>query len=830
MSMGTKKSAARLWRAVRSLLAVVVITLAVLLGLARAVYPMIAEQREQIQLWASEAAGRPVRIARVAVAVEGLAPQFTLYGLSLMGDEGRIPLLELEEVRVTLSMWESLREWRLAPSEVVVVGPEFAIERTASGELQLMGLTTEGADLVDSRALYGWLLARPRLEIENARIRWQGRRSADDVLQLEGVDFLLSNIGEEHRLTGRVATAADSAEGLLEFEWVLHGGLRDELPWHGSLHLLGRGVQLGRLPYIRDYLSGGFSGEAWLSHSDFAFDSVVLNLAAEEWLVRGESAEELVIESLNGRISWARQEQGWQLQLHQFAAEIGGRAWPESSLDLVLKRDDAGGQQLTLEGDHLDLAAAEVAGNWFAGRFGWASLPVTDLVGSVRGFSGAVSQDAQEQLVDYAFSGGFEQVGWRGHGSLPSIMGLGGTVVLNREGGRGELQSGAMVVDFPNQFDQPIPLHSGSGALVWQQLPGGGWSLKAPAIKLRTEELAAAVAVELTWLGGDDSAEIDLLAEFDDLPVTRVQTYLPMRLFGSALGEWFESALVGGELSDTTLRIRGPLNGFPYTSGGGLFEVRGRVNNGTLRYQADWPRLEGLEGALVFDGAGMQGQFAQGRVLQTQLREIDVALPFASGQRLLKVNGLASGPNSSYLQFLAESPLGDRFSAVADALQLAGDGELNLALRIPIDDGEGYGVGGLVELAGVDLTVPAAALQIGQLRGQIGFSDEGVWAEGLRGELLGGDVAVDLSTRGGVTELQASGEVDGAALQDFLGLEGPPVLLGAVPWQGVLALGPARSTLTLESSLQGVALQAPLPVGKSARGVLPLRLTAEHET
>ncbi|MCG2634214.1 MAG: TIGR02099 family protein [Gammaproteobacteria bacterium] len=812
-----------IWGVMRSLIAVVVITLAVLLVLARAAYPLIAEQREQIQLWASEATGRPVRIERVEVGRKGLSPEFSLIGVSVLRDRASATsLVELERVRVVLSPWRSLLELRPSPSQIVIVGPEFELERTESGEVRLLGLTPDGVDAGENQLLYEWLASRPALEIEGARIHWRDTLHPDENLELEAVDFSLSNQGDEHRLSGRLGGAEESPVDGLQFQWVLYGQLGDEKPWPGALHIQAAELPLGALPYIRDYVSGRFSGQAWIAHRGFALESLVLNLLGDDWLLGGNGRTDLLLDNLDGRMQWTRQDAGWRLQLHQFEADVDGRHWPAGELDFALLESPDGVRRLEWGGSHLDLAVAEYAGSWLAERLGRTiALPVNGLEGAIRQFRGAFDLEGlRDQNRAYAFKGVAADIGWQAEGSVPKVSGLSGTLALDERGGRAELRSEGLTVDANAWFQGPLQLDSLLGEVKWGTESAGGWQITAPAINLVTPDMTATARFNLNWpVEPAESPEIDGTLEISKLSVPRVPTYLPLKLFHKNLGDWLGRALIGGEVTTATLRVKGPLRQFPFNQGGGLFEVRSQLSGGLLDYQAGWPRLQALQGELIFTGSGMTGHLNSGRVLQTRLESVDVALPFSRGQQVVAVDGVARGAASSFMQFLADSPLANRFARLAEVMQPEGGGALKLALRIPLKRGAEYGVGGVVNVDGTDLNFPAINLRINHVQGDIGFSEAGVWADELTGELLGGPLAASIVTRGRATRIRAKGELVGLELQALLGLGGPEspgVLRGKTPWQGELTLDSAGSTLQLQSELKGLALQLPKPLGKPA--------------
>ena len=140
---------------------------------------------------------------------------------------------------------------------------------------------------------------------------------------------------------------------------------------------------------------------------------------------------------------------------------------------------------------------------------------------------------------------------------------------------------------------------------------------------------------------------------------------------------------------------------------------------------------------------------------------------------------------------------------------------------------------GTVTLAGNDVRMTPDTPLMAKARGLVTFSDSGFQIIGGQARMLGGDLRLEGGTRAGATGaesvvlLRAQGTVtaDGLRQATELGFFSRLArhATGGTAYSGSLGFRDGVPELMLSSNLQGLGLNLPLPLGKAADTVLPLR-------
>src|SRR6185503_15035857 len=271
--------------------------------------------------------------------------------------------------------------------------------------------------------------------------------------------------------------------------------------------------------------------------------------------------------------------------------------------------------------------------------------------------------------------------------------------------------------------------------------------------------------------------------------------------------------------------LKGDLRDFPFVDPArGQFLITARFENGVLRYDDQWPRIENIEGDLQFERDGMLIIGRSGTILGARVGSARVSIAeLDSPSKRLLISGQASGASAEFLRFIAESPLRRKLEGVSDNLRVSGSGALRLKIDMPLNELPATTVAGDFQFSGNTITV-AQLPSIERAAGGFGFSDSGFSVHRVSGRLFGAPIEISGGTRaGGAVEIVAQGR--NLRLAD-LRLERPwrDTLSGAASYTATLSIREGNPRLRVESSLRGVASSLPAPLAKSAAEVLPLRV------
>lgn len=856
----------------------VIVLLAVLLSLVRVLLPYADSWRGEVEARLAAAFGQEVSIGRLAAQWSGLAPQLELEDLRVGGAEGgsRFGRAHLE-----VDVPRSLLNGMLYIRKLTVSGLHLTIVRQADGGILVAGLGNplrSGAG-----AQTGVMLpARGRLLAEDAEVRLidlAAPGGASDLLFTD-VDFELWSAVDRHQIEGEFTPPAGLG-ARLRFALDLHAPARQ--PWRAQLYIDGAGVPLqawfaDRLPGVRP--AGLANASVWMDWSggvlrrvDGVFTVRGLVLARTSPPVAAPTAvpmrDEVVsaaaqapapytLETASGMFAWRGFDGGWRLDVGDLVLDHG--AGPASPRRFALGTGQRGLEPGALVA-RMDALPVEEVPRLLA--LAGSSESLTDMLAGVRPrgllrdiaasfrSAGADSEGEDERADEqggepssetqtavarhsavsprFRLQANFEDVAgdpWR---SIPGFTGAAGNVHLDERGGMLDLRSGPGELAFDGLFRAPLPLSRLQATLAWERR-GEGWRLHLPALDLANEDLTlnASGRIDLPARGG--SPVVDLHADFEAATVANVRRYLPVRIMPAGTVLWLDDAIKSGSVPRGELILRGPLRGFPYDRGQGLFRVDFDLRDGMLEYSGFWPRIESIEARLMFTGRRMEIAAAQARTLGSTIGPTRIGIADMTRKpAILTVDGSARGPVADGLAFLRDTPLAPLFGPYVEDVTAAGNHLVELSLKLPL--GGKAEVDGTVTFEDSALALGGSGVEIKHIKGPVRFSHEGLHGEGLTVNLLGLPATMSVSTSGEGearrTQVEARGVVTAADAERLAHLPAS-WLDGASSWRARLAVPGVEEIrsdgmmLYIESALEGMAITLPAPLAKSSESALSL--------
>ncbi|MBA2591050.1 MAG: TIGR02099 family protein [Gammaproteobacteria bacterium] len=817
------------------------LAIAVLGMVVRLALPGIAAYQSEIQDAVSGFLGRPIRIDSVQGGWAGWTPYLMLRGFTAFDDAGSTPLLRFAEARISLDSPASLRHAALRPHSLVLATPELRLVRLMDG-----AITIEGIAAQSDRALR-WLLAQPRISLAAERVTWHDRRAGRGPYTLTQARLDVERHGEIRRLRlrsaahhplGRRIEVAIEAKGDLITLGAGSG-------WQGEVYAEAHGLDAGLLlDYARTLGLAAASGRVglrlWGTWRDGRMTGAAGRLRVRSLRVPlGKAAWEV----LRGDVWFGvgRGEAGdTSLTLDRLVLHTPKGTWPETRLRFTLG---------AREGNAPGSLLAECG-----------YLRVEDVLPFVPSLLSIEHRD----LLERAAPGGevrdlrvfydprrddlYARADLRGVAADPVpgyalFRGLIATVELNQDRGRLALSGAPLELGGRSLFPASLPIERLAGEIAWQR-QGSGWRFTGHDLRATVPGFEAHASGHLTWVAGL-APVVDLRVGLSHGDVARVPQYLP-GASPRALREWLERALVAGRIVGGGMELQGPLDRFPFDAREGRFRAQIDVERGVLDHTAGWPRIEDISARVVFEGRSLDIRASQGRVLGATLEETHVRIAdLGAGEPVLEIRGRATGPATSGRQFLLDSPL--REVAGGAMRQLAPDGSVtvNLMLDLPLGS-RPHRLSGQVRFSGN--TIRTQDIAFSDVTGELTFTDHRWGARGLAARLFGRPVTIDVDGGGAVDggagiplRVRITGRADRAFLQarmaEFLPAAADPawltILDGETDLEASAEISPAQGTgpddLTIRSSLEGLAIRAPPPLGKSAGVVRPIEITTRTE-
>lgn len=797
--------------------ALLAVLMALYVSLGRELVPLVAEYRGDVESKAEQALGLPVHVGALEGRWSGLAPVLRVRDLQL--GEGA-SALRLDDVKVVPDLWASLtsREVRLARIELG--GLQLILREDEQGGWALEGLPKKDDAPLDPAELLQRLRQLGRIDVFDSQVTLQPWQR--DPLTLTYVSVGLQAGASRQALDLR-ATLPDGQPLALNLRSRANAkAWRDgaveaylSLPQSDWARWLPPAL-LGQ--WRAEALKAG--GEFWVDWSKGQLQQAVVRLNAPQ--LRGAYAERkaVALDNLALTAWFQRRDQGFDVLVDSLAASIGKSRW-ESHLQVNQRLgDDPADETWQVQADRLDLtpltplidALAPLSDKLMAVVDG---LNVTGALRNVR-LEARPNAEGDQRLQ---FAANLERVGFDAYHGAPAAGNVSGSISGDLGHGELRLDTDAFMLHLYPIFAKPWQYQKANARLTWA-LDKHGFTLIAPYLKVLGEEgkIAGDFLIRLLFDEGTESY-MDLRVGLTEGDGRYTAKYLP-EVLSPALDEWLRSAIVKGNVDEGYFQYQGSLNhgATPEARSISLFF---KVHDAALDFQPGWPQVQQVDGDVLIEDSGVRIKASKGLLLDTKVSDVSVNIPHVdSGQHShLYLDGNFDGSLGDGLKILKEAPIGtgEIFAGWEGEGPLKG----NVKLDVPLAHGERPKV--LVDFATADarLKVTPPSLDLTRLKGDFSFDfDKGLSGKNISLQVFGKPVTAQISAEGQPEQMQtrisASGQASLKSLTDWLQFRQTLPASGDLPYQLQVNLGSRDNSLSVSSSLKGLAIDLPAPFGKAA--------------
>ncbi|MCP4995234.1 MAG: hypothetical protein GY934_15870, partial [Gammaproteobacteria bacterium] len=841
-----------LWTKRLLLLLLVVTALITVAG--RILLPQVSEYKTDAEQWASELFGHPVSISSLEGEWYRFTPQITMKELVIEGPERVI----LVQAKASLDLLATLLSGQPVLDKLDLMGIRLRIRRNPDGALDIAGLRIpEGGNTPIPQ----------RLHLHRATILLELPETLKQPLVLNQIDLTLESNGEEHQLDLEFALPWKKASPL-KLKANIEGRLRQPDSWQGQIYL-SKQIALARLLKLVSSKSSynlieanpkvtlwGELEQGQLTdlRGELFSNGITIGWEAEK---RTESANtengadsrpgmsgnrRFHLDRINGNFHWQKREEGWRLDVDNFQVAHQGRLWPKNQITLVTRKD----QVFTAVIDYLNLGDLAALTDQLPRLDGKLKQTVnslspegelTDLWINVRQPEGIGIPPKWTVTGDLSRG---EIAPWQG---IPGTRNLSTSFWITPDLSVLQLNSKQLSASFPGLFRDPLEANSLTGELrISREADQNGWRITSHEIRLHNNDISSNSRLNL-FIPDDreHSLFMDLQSDYWEGDASTTHKYLPVGIMPEKVVEWLDRGIVDGRVPSGSVMVRGPLDDFPFIQKPtGRFEVLFDVEDVTLDYQAGWPRMEHVDARVRFLNNSFDAWASGGQILRSEISyahgEIrELAKTSKSGPMKtspFELQGSARGPLQDGLNFLTQSPLGSEFGEMTSALRTEGDTTLALDLAIPIDDASPLRIDGHLTLDGNRLNLNQIGLPIEQLSGTLHFDQHGISSNALDGQFMGHPVYGSIKRPQGkrnITQVLANGKIDTDRLhQQYPDLDLTRIQ-GEAEWQLALSVPDPDAkhlplTIKADSTLKGIKIGYPLPIGKGFQSIQPLKL------
>ena len=822
------------------------------------IVPRIEDFRPKLENLATQTIGVPVQMGKLLAVSSGWMPTFEIHDLALLDPEGR-RALTLPKIVFAISVRSILD---LGVEQLVIDSPTLDIRRTSTGEWRIAGLSLKQDNTPDSAAA-DWIFAQKEIVIQHGTVFWtdefnplQRNKSA---LDLQDVSWILRNSARHHQW--RLDATPPSGWG---DRFVLMGDLKRNLlsthpgrfkDWSGQVHAEFPDVDLSQLgphlPWKVNATKGQGALRMWvdLNHGNVkqaTADLVLENVQAQ----LSPELQALSFKNIAGRLSVKPLHKGLDFSTEGLRFDTtDGLHWPGGNVNFSYAEADNGQSAKGLfHGDKLDL---------FALRNIALQLPLPEsarktlLEHKVSGLVNPLHIEWSEELGksdkaihvavangrfdNFYFEGGkagTETENW------PSIENANISFDMNADGGqiKATIDNGAISIH--RIFEEPrIQLDAMQASVKWvkqkDQVTVPDWQLRVSNSDVTGE-----------WQGkwkpspiANSLGILDLQGTIARGDAARVHRYLPLTL-PQSVRHYVRDSVLKGEVQGVAVKIKGDLQQLPFANPkDGEFRFAGKVKDIQYAYvppsgstrnttqEPNWPAMNNVNGDIVFDRYNFKVNGASGKWGNVPFTQIKAEIPNLNGKVVVNVQGESKTGANLALTDLRQSPVNNMLGGLFAQAQSTGTLNARLKLSFPLAELDKTTVQGNVSLNNNDVRLQSALPLFEKAQGNINFNESGFSLVGVNAQFLGGPIKLD----GGSRKLPAKS----TEANPLIRIQGQATANGMrqakeIPWLNALAqqangsttytasLGfkGGQSELSIQSQLQGLALNLPSPLNK----------------
>jgi len=812
-------------------LALIVISAALLVQLGRLLLPYANDQREFIAEQLGGRLGLQVDIGRIDASWQGLKPQITISSMVWRNQQQDL-VLRAESVYTQIDLLQSVFNWRLSWTDLSIHSLQVHLQQHQNGKLSLRGLTPGEESAIGSIDPLRLLLTRGKIDFSEINAVIYNQAGDFDSWRIPNV--VAENTASFHRLRASI-----QVNGRPQAQFVLEG---EGDPDNKETFLASAYLKLDDLDVSA--IAAQFGGAKWQAFKhQKKLDGLVLS--GEFWLsmvpggymeLSGQARGRGGVSPLPGTFRFdvsgdVAPGDDWQLNIQELQSSYHD---VEVAPELNFALHGGPGKGVVFNLAELDLQAwygLAKSNDWIpAGRLQELFRDL-NLHGQLKNIKLDLGENPRQ---DFLLSANLEQVSagaWKG---APAVTQVDGYVQSGARGGFVELDSQqGFSMHYTTIYTDSQKFDRAKGQVAWTLDPqDNAIYVNSGPLELAKggTQVRGYLHLYTPWQAKTEPTELTLFIGLRDEVAANHYKYVPF-VVGKPLLNWLDQSIKGGRITEAGFIFRGGLDTRQGKSQS--LQLAADIEAASLEFLPDWQPVKKLNARLVLDGRQMFSQVHSANVEGLELSRGQVSvvsLPKVPGN-VIRIKAKARGRGQAGLDYLHQSPLR---ATIGDAMadwQLGGNISADIDLQFPLNPGQlkGQRQRVVVALDNNSLNMGALKLPLQKLKGEISFDERrGLGSKKLSAQLWQRPLAIDVSARGGATDIHFKHQLKPESLA--LWLNSPEILMaaGELAYQGTIAIPSKASakpvTLSINSNLQGLAINLPAPFGKSSLESTPLRL------
>ncbi|HEH9425161.1 TPA: TIGR02099 family protein [Aeromonas sobria] len=800
-------------------LGILFVLLAMMVTLVRVGGPLLNQYRESLIHTLLGDSQLKVSVGQVGLDWTQSGPALELQQLAIAPDSGRFTV-QLGKAWVHLDFWRTLNQLKPVFGELILSDGDITLDFSQPAN------SREPEGDAQQGALLRFLLTQlATFDVHNTRL--SVTTSVGDLRALDIAQLRWQNRGKRHQGVGKAYLINGVGESTIDLILDVDAPTARLDRLKGQLYLGARQLDispiLAKIHAGEPKLAGQIDFQLWSEFDHGKLGNTLLEFGNNYLIWKDLKDRGLHRLGLDGgKIQLRRDGQNWQLASHDVIFKLDDKPWLHSRLQLERVGDRVQGYVPQIDLDQIAQLSQLVSGIYPAqSELLKQSQPkgkLTDLT---------LQADADWQ--DLSLSGQIAHVSLNAWHDVPGFGDLNGEFWLTPKGGSASVALLNDKLDPARHFKEPIPVDRFSARLDWWR-EAQGWVLYGQDIALDNPDLTLASRFRLDLF---EHPFLALTGRIDVKNAGNADRYYPLQVMDKGLVDYLSGALKGGKAKGADLLWYGEFRDFPYEKGEGIFQVAVPLEQATYQFFPGWQSLTDLQIDLLFQNASLDMHSRSTQLGKASSDSVHAWIPSLSPGGHLYVDAKVQGEGQAISDYLQDSPLGGSVGQALREIEIRGPLAGSVKLDIPLDGESEVKASGDATFSNNKVRVASLDLPLEQVQGRLEYDNEQTRFSNLKASLWNQPLTLNYQGRQHPDRYQVDLDFKGqwdsrrqpAAISAF------GVLNGRSNWGGKLGLTlpdskPLRFQLALDSNLQGMGLDLPLPLAKAASSRLPLKVIA----
>ncbi|MBY4676752.1 YhdP family protein [Marinobacterium arenosum] len=786
---------------------------ALLVVVARYTLPQVGAFREELQQLLSEQLGRELQIGEIEGYWQGSYPTIELRDLRLVRQPDEPLTLSVHRLQVGLDVGRSLLGGRPVFSRLTVSEPYIGWQ---SGQPAVEAPASTAVTLPEIPL---WLLDQP-LTIEQGAVALL--RPGQPTIQLQKLQAGLQAEGQRYQLRLTADLVVGEQRHRVQISARGQGDpTRQPVQLFAELDGLPTALLNPYLPENQQLKALSLNQRIWATLQGGQLE----RLQAQTDIAELQLGDQLMFSDSRLSATLLKRPQGYQLQLHDSRLTQGDKTLhlPALSFNLVPAAPTGWRlAQLQLAALALDPITDWLREQPWLGDIGQQALTSLRPRGVLRNLQ--VDWPGRDP-AGFQLQADLDQLAVDDWDGVPQLLGIDGRLTADAMGGAIHLGSQNFVMNFPDLFPDGWQYQQADGIIRWR-LDEQAVVVNSGLLHLEQQDIEAEgrFSIRLPY-SRDQQTELTLMIGTRSADGRVTGRYVPPAEVGEDLHRWLVEAIRAGSVNQGGFLLHGGTRSRLDDHQRPTVQMFFDVQQAEFAYQPGWPAItDGRLFMLLKDGA-LLVDVDRARLLDSKIDYARVYLP--PGESRLQISGRLQGDAGDIHRLLLESPLRAEVGDELANWQLTGPVVTEVALAIPLEGGRpDLHLGS--QIRDGRFHSERQRLDFSKINGLVRYdSPHGLHAKDLKAQLFGRPASAQISSGpaeafGNVprTRIRLDSRIDMATLRDWLQLPLLKIANGETWYRAQLDLcaasQPKCTGLTVRSALQGVSVEAPVPLAKQA--------------